>query len=65
MLCPTEREGCLQEQAGGPNEQRVSGQSQPWVFQAPRETERQKRHGKLEEGQNGSNGEIKPKENLR
>ena len=64
MLCPIEREECLQEQAGRPSEQRSSGQSQPWVFQDQREAKLQKRHGKLEQGQNAGELELKQKENL-
>ncbi|KAL0611208.1 hypothetical protein AAY473_017831 [Plecturocebus cupreus] len=50
--CPKEREECLQQQAGGPSEWRVSSQRQCWVFQAQRETKLQKRHGKFEQSQN-------------
>lgn len=63
MLCPKEREEGLQEQGGSPSEWRVSSQRQHWVFQAQRETKLQKKHGKLEQGQKGSRGERKQKEN--
>lgn len=63
VLCPKEGEERLQGQVPRPSEQRVSSQSQPWVFQAQRETKLQKRHGKLGQGQNGSKGKRKQKEN--
>lgn len=54
----------LPEQAGRPSEQRSSGQSPPWVFPDQRESEPQKRRGKLEQGQSAGELEIKQKENL-